>query len=167
MHDVDPESGSWALTWTTSVTNRRDEPLRFGSPTTAGREMAGYTGLFWRGPRAFRDGRIIGPDGEGPDLMGEQAPWLAYSASTTSPTATRRSSSRTPPRTTTRATGGAHPAHWFVRNEPFAAVAPSLAFYDELELAPGDTLTRRYRVVVADGAWEREEIAKYLAVHPW
>jgi len=46
-------------------------------------------------------------------------------------------------------------------------VAPSWAFYDELELAPGDTLARRYRVVVADGAWEREGIAKYLEAHPW
>jgi len=48
-----------------------------------------------------------------------------------------------------------------------AAVALSLAFHDELELAPGDTLTRRYRVVVAEGAWEREEVAKYLEEHPW
>jgi hypothetical protein len=54
-----------------------------------------------------------------------------------------------------------------VRNEPFAGIAPSWAFFDELELAPGDTLTRRYRVVVADGAWGRGEIAEYLRTHPW
>ncbi|MEU3277539.1 DUF6807 family protein [Streptomyces antibioticus] len=35
------------------------------------------------------------------------------------------------------------------------------------ELAPGDTLTRRWRVIVADGAWAREEIAAYLESHPW
>lgn len=79
VHDIDEVTGSWALTWSSGVTNRRDEPLRFGSPTTHGRPNAGYTGLFWRGPRAFRDGRIISPDAEGPDLMGQQAPWLAYS----------------------------------------------------------------------------------------
>ena len=28
----------------------------FGSPTTAGREQAGYTGLHWRGPRDFSGG---------------------------------------------------------------------------------------------------------------
>ncbi|WP_371597082.1 PmoA family protein [Streptomyces sp. NBC_00564] len=167
VHDVDPASGSWALTWTTAVTNRRDEPLRFGSPTVAGREMAGYTGLFWRGPRAFRDGRIIGPDAEGPGLMGRQAPWLAFSGEYDGSDGHATMIFAHAPENDHSGEAGAHPAHWFVRNEPFAAVAPSLAFYDELELAPGDTLTRRYRVVVAEGAWEREEVAKYLEEHPW
>lgn len=167
IHDVDTESGSWALTWTSAITNRRDEPLLFGSPTTAGREMAGYTGLFWRGPRAFRDGRIIGPDAEGPALMGEQAPWLAYSGEHDGTDGHATLVFAHAPENDHTGDRGAHPAHWFVRNEPFAAVAPSWAFYEELELAPGDTLTRRYRVVVADGAWEREEIAKYLEAHPW
>jgi hypothetical protein len=63
---VDPASGSWALTWTSAVTNRRDEPLLFGSPTTAGREMAGYTGLFWRGPRASGTGGSSAPTARAP-----------------------------------------------------------------------------------------------------
>lgn len=78
VHDIDEEGRSWTLTWSSAITNRREEPLRFGSPTTHGRENAGYTGLFWRGPRAFRDGRILTPDAEGPGLMGQQADWLAY-----------------------------------------------------------------------------------------
>ncbi|MFJ6833953.1 PmoA family protein [Streptomyces sp. NPDC091209] len=167
VHDVDPGAGSWALTWSSAVTNHRGEPLRFGSPTTAGREMAGYTGLFWRGPRAFRDGRVIGPDCEGPGLMGRQAPWLAYSAEHDGRDGHATLVFAHAPENDHDGTRGTHPAHWFVRNEPFAAVAPSLAFFDELELAPGDTLTRRYRVVVAEGAWEREDIVKYLAEHPW
>lgn len=167
VHDIDPGAGSWALTWTTSVTNRREEPLRFGSPTTAGREMAGYTGLFWRGPRAFRGGRVIGPDSEGPELMGRQAPWLAYSGEHDGSDGHATLVFAHAPENDHSGSRGAHPAHWFVRNEPFAAVAPSLAFFDELELAPGDTLTRRYRVVVAEGAWERAEVAKYLEEHPW
>ncbi|MFD7709108.1 PmoA family protein [Streptomyces sp. NPDC059786] len=169
VHDVDPEAGSWALTWTSAVTNRRDEPLRFGSPTTAGRELAGYTGLFWRGPRAFREGRVLGPDpdAEGPGLMGQQAPWLAYSGEHDGADGHATLVFEHAPENDHTGSRGNHPAHWFVRNEPFAAVAPSLAFFDELELLPGDTLTRRYRVVVADGAWEREEIAKYLEEHPW
>ena len=36
IHDVDTAAGSWTLTWSSAVTNRRDEPLRFGSPTTRG-----------------------------------------------------------------------------------------------------------------------------------
>ncbi|WP_328556810.1 PmoA family protein [Streptomyces sp. NBC_00358] len=167
VSDVDPGAGSWALTWTTAVTNRRAEPLRFGSPTTAGRRMAGYTGLFWRGPRGFRDGRVVGPESEGPDLMGRQAPWLAYSGEHDGRDGHATLVFAHAPENDHDGSRGAHPAHWFVRNEPFAAVAPSLAFFDELELAPGDTLTRRYRVVVADGSWEREDIVKYLAEHPW
>ncbi|MEV8605903.1 PmoA family protein [Streptomyces griseoviridis] len=167
VHDIDPESGSWALTWTSAITNRCEEPLRFGSPTTAGRELAGYTGLFWRGPRAFRDGVIVAPEAEGPTLMGRQAPWLAYSGEHDGADGHATLVFAHAPENDHLGAGGAHPAHWFVRNEPFAAVAPSWAFYDELELAPGDTLTRRYRVVVADGAWRRAEIADYLATHPW
>ncbi|MEV5879537.1 PmoA family protein [Streptomyces sp. NPDC052101] len=167
VHDVAPDSGSWALTWTSAVTNRRAEPLRFGSPTTAGRELAGYTGLFWRGPRAFRAGRILGPQGEGPELMGTRAPWLAYSGEHDGVDGHATLVFAHAPENDHSGAGGTHPAHWFVRDEPFAAVAPSWSFFEELELAPGATLRRRYRVVVADGAWRRGDVVKYLEVHPW
>ncbi|MFI9612545.1 PmoA family protein [Streptomyces sp. NPDC052023] len=167
VHDIDPAAGSWALTWSSAVTNRRHEPLLFGSPTTEGRERAGYTGLFWRGPRAFREGRVLGPDGEGPGLMGRQAPWLAYTGEHDGIDGHATVVFAHAPENDHTGAGGGHPAHWFVRSEPFAAVAPSWAFHDELELAPGDTLARRYRIVVADGAWERDRIAKYLEEHPW
>ncbi|MFB6984969.1 PmoA family protein [Streptomyces sp. NPDC056304] len=176
LHDVEhAESGagtagtggSWTLTWSSAITNRRTEPLHFGSPTTLGRKAAGYTGLFWRGPRAFRGGRILRPDGSGPESMGTQAPWLAYSGEHDGADGHATLIFRHAPENDHSGEGGTHPAHWFVRNEPFAAVAPSFAFYDELELAPGDTLSRRYRVTVADGAWDRERIAEYLAEHPW
>jgi hypothetical protein len=167
VHDVDPDAGSWALTWTSAVTNRRGTPLRFGSPTTAGRELAGYTGLFWRGPRAFRDGRVIGPDGEGPGLMGTRAPWLAYSGEHDGIDGHATLVFAHAPENDHAGAKGTHPAHWFVRSDPFAAVAPSWSFHTELALAPGATLTRRYRVVVADGAWGRERTEGYLAGHPW
>ncbi|MFI0239295.1 PmoA family protein [Streptomyces sp. NPDC016845] len=167
VRDVDPAARAWTLTWTSAVTNRRAEPLRFGSPTTHGREMAGYTGLFWRGPRGFRDGRVQTAGTEGPGAMGTQAPWLAYSAEHDGADGHATLVFEHAPENDHAGERGAHPAHWFVRNDPFAAVAPSFAFHDELVLEPGATLTRRYRVVVADGAWERDEIAKYLAEHPW
>ncbi|MFE3167755.1 PmoA family protein [Streptomyces sp. NPDC059224] len=164
---VDPASGVWALTWSSAVTNVRDEPLRFGSPTTAGREQAGYTGLFWRGPRAFRGGRIIGPEGEGPKLMGSQSSWLALSGEHDGTDGHATVVFEHAPENDQSGAGGTHPAHWFVRNDPFAGIAPSWAFHDELELAPGDTLRRRYRVVIANGARERADIAGYLEAHPW
>lgn len=167
VHDVDPDSGSWALTWTSAIINRRAEPLVFGSPTTAGRELAGYTGLFWRGPRAFRAGRIIGPQREGPALMGTRAPWLAYCGEHDGTDGHATLVFAHAPENDHSGAGGTHPAHWFVRNDPFAAVAASWSFFEELELAAGDTLRRRYRVVVADGAWQREDVVKYLEAHPW
>ncbi|WP_338694165.1 PmoA family protein [Streptomyces sp. Q6] len=167
VRDVDPATGSWALTWSSAVTNRRAEPLRFGSPTTHGRELAGYTGLFWRGPRGFRDGRVQTADAEGPQIMGTQAPWLAYSAELDGVDGHATLVFEHAPENDHAGERGGHPAHWFVRDEPFAAVAPSFAYFDELVLAPGETLTRRYRVVVADGQWEREEIVTYLAEHAW
>ncbi|MFJ8923332.1 PmoA family protein [Streptomyces sp. NPDC102415] len=167
VHDVDAVTGSWALTWSSAVTNRRGEPLRFGSPTTHGRPNAGYTGLFWRGPRAFRDGRIIGPDGEGPDMMGRQAPWLAYGGEYDEADGHATLVFVHSPENDHSGAGGAHPAHWFVRDSPYAAVAPSLAFHRELVLDPGATLTRRYRVLVADGAWDREHIASAVGGLSW
>ncbi|WP_405633537.1 PmoA family protein [Streptomyces sp. NBC_01174] len=167
VHDVDAVTGSWALTWSSAVTNRRGEPLRFGSPTTHGRPDAGYTGLFWRGPRAFRDGRIIGPAGEGPDLMGRQAPWLAYGGEYDEADGHATLVFVHSPENDHSGAGGAHPAHWFVRDSPYAAVAPSFAFHQELVLDPGATLRRRYRVLVADGAWDRERIASAVGGLSW
>lgn len=59
-----------------------------------------------------------------------------------------------------------HGCDWFVRNTPFPAVNPSLAFAEEFELPPGDTLRRRYRIV-ADEAWDRERLDAYAKEHPW
>ncbi|RST25367.1 oxidoreductase [Streptomyces sp. WAC04770] len=167
VHDIDPLSGHWVLTWSSAVVNCRDEPLRFGSPTTEGRELAGYTGLFWRGPRSFRDGQVLGPHGEGQQLMGTQAPWLAYCGEFDERDGHATVVIAHAPENDHAAEHGNHPAHWFVRSDPFAAVAPSWAFFDELVLPPGEALVRRWRVIVADGAWDRERIADCLAGIPW
>ncbi|MEU7207820.1 PmoA family protein [Streptomyces sp. NPDC044989] len=186
--DVDPDTGSWTLTWTSAVTNRRAEPLRFGSPTTHGRPAAGYTGLFWRGPRAFRGGRVLtaeppgsadaaGHEGSGSsgtssvpsdgDPMGSQSPWLAYVGEHDGRDGHATLVFEHAPANDHLGEKGAHPAHWFVRSDPFAAVAPSWAFHEELVLPPGETLARTYRVVVADGAWDRARVAAHLAGLAW
>ncbi|MCL2728471.1 MAG: PmoA family protein [Actinomycetia bacterium] len=166
---ADAEAGSWTLTWSSAVTNRRTEPLRFGSPTTAGRPDAGYTGLFWRGPRAFRGGHAFtaGADHAERDLMGEQAPWLAYSGEHDGRDGHATLVFEHAPGNDHAGEKGTHPAHWFVRTEPFAAVAPSFAFHEELVLEPGEALARSYRVHVADGAWDRAAVTAHLERHPW
>jgi hypothetical protein len=155
---VDPANGSWELVWRTTLTGLRDEPLAFGSPTTHGRPLAGYSGLFWRGPRSFTGGDIVGPGGlGGEEMMGQQAPWLAFRGRHDE---VDRSS------TLVFVTEPGQVSHWFVRSGPFAAVNPSWAFHEEFELPRGATIGRGYRVVVATGAWDAARIEEYLAARP-
>lgn len=82
VHAVDPETSSYAVDWSIRLTNVREdgEALYFGSPTTAGREMAGCTGLQWRGPRDFTGGRVFGAEAEG-ELTGPASPSSTGTAS--------------------------------------------------------------------------------------
>ncbi|MFI0443879.1 PmoA family protein [Actinomadura sp. 6N118] len=163
----DVDKASYSLRFATSLHNVRGEPLVFGSPATNGRELAGYTGLFWRGPRAFTDGQVIAADGQGgPEMMGRPARWLAYvghhdEVDRSSTLLFIDGPEGDGPE------GKAEPADWFVRTTPFAAVNPSFAFHRELTLAPGETLDLTYRIVVADGAWDRDRLETYVEAHPW
>jgi hypothetical protein len=176
VHSVDEEAGAWALDWTIKLTNLRDEPLHFGSPTTAGREMAGYTGLQWRGPRDFTGGAVFGPEGpdrtegaEGADagkLMGTQGPWLAFTAERDDVDAHSTLVFAHAPENLDASTA-IHASHWFVRSEPIPTVAFSWAFFEEFALPPGESFAYRYRLVVADGAWDRDRVAAHLGALPW
>ncbi|MGI5507329.1 PmoA family protein [Lentzea sp. CA-135723] len=152
--------GSWTLEFATSLTNLRAQPLVFGSPTTNGRELAGYTGFFWRGPRSFTGGEVLAAGGgAGQELMGSAAAWLAFVGQHDE---VDRAS------TLVFIDHPENPGtHWFVRSTPFAAVNPSFAFHDTVELGPGETMNLRYRLVVGDGAWTREQIESYVEEHPW
>jgi hypothetical protein len=164
LHSVQPDEGSWALDWSIRLTNRRDEPLRFGSPTTAGREMAGYTGLQWRGPRAFTGGDVLAPDGHGDgELMGQQAAWLAFVGEHDD---VDRHSTLIFAHAPENA-DAIHESHWFVRSQPIPTVAFSWAFFEEFALPPGESFHYRYRVVVADGAWDADRIGRCLKSHAW
>ncbi|MEW2635244.1 PmoA family protein [Streptomyces sp. NPDC048389] len=172
VHSVEPEQGSWALDWSIHLTNVHDEPLRFGSPTTAGREAAGYTGLHWRGPRDFTGGQVFGPDGQdGQDgqqrdgeagaaaLMGRRTPWLAFTGTHDGVDAQSTLVFAHAPENE----GAMHPSsHWFVRSEPTPTVAFSWAFHEEFALPPGAAFSYRYRIVVADGALDRRGIESHL-----
>jgi hypothetical protein len=165
VHSVDETAGAWALDWSIRLTNVRSEPLRFGSPTTEGREMAGYTGLQWRGPRDFTGGTAFAPDSEADaeKLMGSQGPWLAYTTEHDDIDGHSTLVFAHAPENL----DAVHESHWFVRCEPIPTVAFSWAFFEEFELPPGESFGYRYRVVVADGAWDRERVAAHLEGLPW
>jgi hypothetical protein len=70
---------AWGLVYGTELTNVSGADLALGSPTTRGRDNAGYGGLFWRGPRSFTDGTLVTPSGTGGDeLRGQRHPWMAF-----------------------------------------------------------------------------------------
>ncbi|MEV7785332.1 PmoA family protein [Streptomyces sp. NPDC088106] len=172
VHSVDEEAGAWVLDWSILLTNARDTPLEFGSPTTAGREMAGYTGLQWRGPRDFTGGTVIAPGGEagaGADagrFMGTRSAWLAFTAEHDEDDARSTLVFAHAPENLEQGSA-VHASHWFVRSEPVPSVAFSWAFFEEFTLAPGESFAYRYRVVVADGAWDGERVEACLSGLSW
>jgi hypothetical protein len=155
--EFDASAGYWALDLEFRLENVRGAPLIFGSPTTRGRPMAGYGGLFWRGPRSFLGGTVLAGGGlEGPEVMGRRAPWLAY---------TGAHDGRDAQSTLVfidRPGNAGYPNKWFVRNDPYPGVCFSFMFDEEYALAPDDELVLAYRIVIADGAWTRHQIESYL-----
>jgi hypothetical protein len=151
-----PAERAWVLSFRTALVNVAGEALRIGSPTTEGRPLAGYGGLFWRGPRSFTGGEIVAPDGGGEAMMGRRAPWLAFvgrhdevdRASTVA--------------FVDHPGNPGHPTEWFTRADPFACICPAPFFSAELALPAGGELALRYDVVVAAGAWDRGRIARVV-----
>lgn len=137
---------AWVLTFATTMTNVSGATLALGSPTTKGRENAGYGGLFWRGPRAFTDGTVLAPDRAGGDeIRGSRGAWAGFSARHDE---VDRSSSLV---IVDDATNPQHPPRWFLRSAQFPAVNPAPFFSEEVDLTPGASLTFRYAVLIADG----------------
>jgi hypothetical protein len=137
---------AWMLRFATTMTNVSGASLAFGSPTTKGRENAGYGGLFWRGPRSFTGGLVQSPDGTGgDDLRGTRAPWFAFrgrhDGSGRSSTVVMADDPANPH----------HPPQWFVRSAEFACLNPAPFFGAELDLTDGAAVAFRYAVVVATG----------------
>jgi Family of unknown function (DUF6807) len=127
--------------------NVGDHVIGIGSPTTEGRANAGYSGLFWRGPRSFSGGTVLTPDGPGGDeLMGWSGPWLGY---------TGRHDGHGRASTLVfcdRPENFSAPSQWFVRADMYACVCPAPFFSEEYPLEPGQTLALGYDVLIADGA---------------
>lgn len=156
--EINEKEGYWPLDWTMRLTNSHTEPLKFGSPTTEGRPNAGYGGLFWRGPRSFTNGQILAAGNlEGPDTMGQRAPWLAYIGTHDG------SADKSTLLFMDHPDNPNYPNKWFVRSKEFACAAFSFSFDEEVELAPQQILTLRYRTVFADGEWSRDRLEAFVS----
>lgn len=149
----------WELNLNLSIDNADNcthQPVIWGSPTTQGRDNAGYGGLFWRGPRDFIGGEITMSEGrQGADLMGQSSPWLAYCG---------RHDETDDYSTLIFVDGSENPRHptpWFVRNTT-PMVCPYFAFRKEYKQEPGEVLNLDYRIIIADGKWDRERIESVI-----
>lgn len=143
---VTVDAGAWILAFATRFTNVSDREVVIGSPTTQGRDNAGYGGLFWRGPRSFSGGTVYAPGVSGGDeLMGIRARWLGF-------TGRHDGHGRSSTLVFVDAPDNpGHPTQWFVRTGIFACVCPAPFFSTELPVGTGGTVALRYAVVVADG----------------
>jgi hypothetical protein len=156
---VQPDREAWTLVFATEFTNRTDTAIAIGSPTTEGRDNAGYGGLFWRGPRSFSGGRVHTPDAVGGDeLMGVHAPWLAFAGKHDD-----RDRASTLVFVDDPDNRG-FPTKWFVRSGMYACVCPAPFFSAEVAAEPGVALSFRYAVVVADGDREQDGSGKLADV---
>ncbi|MGN8027456.1 PmoA family protein [Microbacterium sp. 22242] len=137
---------SWALTFETGMTNVSDAPIAIGSPTTRGRENAGYGGLFWRGPRSFTGGTLVTAtgSGSGSDVRGQRHEWMGFAGRHDVIDAVSLLVM------VDAAENPHHPPQWFARSEEFAALNPAPFFSEELTIAPGETAVFRYGVGIAD-----------------
>jgi hypothetical protein len=143
-----PDAAAWTLAFETTMRNVSGHPVRIGSPTTEGRENAGYGGLFWRGPRSFTNGRVITPDGdsrEGREFMGWRGPWLAFAGRHDGNGRASTVVFRDSP------ANFSFPSQWFVRSSRYACLCPAPFFSEEYEMTSGSSLTLRYDVIIADG----------------
>ena len=152
-----PGTEAWLLAFRTTLRNVRGAIITFGSPTTAGRDNAGYGGLFWRGPASFSPGRVITSTGTGRDeYMGWRGRWLAFSGRHDGDRASTLVFRDAP-------SNVGHPTMWFVRSEPFACVCPAPFFAAEFMLADGQSLHLRYDIAVADGELPAGRCAELVA----
>lgn len=148
-----PELGSaWLLDFGYRLTNVTGRPVSLGSPATNGRPGgAGYGGFFWRAVAAGT-ATVCDADADGEELVnGSASPWLSFSAE--SPDGGPY---------TLVFTGLSGADRWFVRAAGYPGICVALAFEEPLNLDSGQSLTRRHRVLVADGVLRRGDLTPAL-----
>jgi hypothetical protein len=159
---VDPLSRTWELQVEFALRNVSSRWLPLGHPASSGLEGFAYGGLTWRGPRAFQgfhphDCVFFTADREGEAVHGSHAPWLAFVGEHDEHD--RRSTlvfvddARNP----------RHPTGWSVWTDQMVQVSCVFHSDGEYVIERGEELRLRYTVVIADGAWSRDDVERYLS----
>lgn len=133
----------WELSFDYTLTAPAGLDVTLGSPATNGRPGgAGYGGFFWRGAPGPATTFTARHDGE-EKVNGSAEPWVALTG---------------PGPYTLVLRGLADDDRWFVRTGIYPGVCAALAFTDPLTLRAGTALSRRMRILVADGLLTRTDI---------
>ena len=147
----------WHLSFTTSLS--ADSDVTLGSPGSKGRVGGGYGGFFWRLPTC-QDVDVFTATARGEQAVhGTVAPWLAWSADFLAGPGTSG------PATLVVAAADAarHAEPWFVRVSDYPAVGSALAWDRPRALDAGQTLERRFEILVADGRLDRDAVSALVA----
>ncbi|MGN9914372.1 PmoA family protein [Phytohabitans sp. LJ34] len=137
-----PAPLGWTLDFAFTLAAPPGAAVTLGSPATNGRPGgAGYGGFFWRLAPGVPEVFTSTVDGE-EKCNGSADPWLAVRGAGY----------------TLVFTGIEGDDRWFVRAADYPGVCAALAWERPLTIPAGGTLSRRYSVLVADGALERETI---------
>lgn len=155
-----PTALGWELGFGFELHNVTGEPLALGSPATNGRTGAGYGGLFWRlSPAASAQVLTTGGTGEGA-VHGATTPWVAWTADGVDGPAGQTSFTVVLAHDDPPDADAADP--WFIRAEMYPGMCSALAFEQPTLLAPGGSLSRRYRALVADAVLPVPAVASWF-----
>ncbi|MFF0266812.1 DUF6807 family protein [Kribbella sp. NPDC004536] len=136
--------GGWRLDWR-SVLTARYGSIRIDSPSTTGREGAGYGGIFWRLPLV--ETTVLSADGAGVEAaFGSSSPWLALVQGDVSLLLVQ------PERVWP----------WFLRTTAYVGACPALAWDEPLALQPNQQLALSLTAVLLDRPLDASE-ARTLA----
>lgn len=171
VHSLDADRGLWAIDLETELTNVSGGTLPMGSPTTAGRPAAGYTGWFWRGPRSWTGCQVVnsaGAEGE-ENTMGAVADWVAFSSphDEIDGGGTIMAFAGTSEASGPDGAVEVPPIKWFTRTGIFAVTSQSPAFDQEIHLPDRGVLRLKHRFVFVAEQLEpaaREQIGKEFAL---
>ncbi|GAA4458867.1 PmoA family protein [Phytohabitans houttuyneae] len=137
-----PAGLGWTLDFAFTLTAPEGSDVTLGSPATNGRPGgAGYGGFFWRLAPGVPEVFTSTVEGE-EKCNGSADEWLAVRGAGY----------------TLVFRGIEGDDRWFVRAADYPGVCAALAWERPLTIPAGGTLSRRYSVVIADGALDRETI---------
>lgn len=148
--------GEWSIGIHMEFRNVSGELIQINSPMTRGRPLAGYGGLFWRGPRSFTNARLFSAQQDGEDIITNPNEWVAFCG----------------PHDGTgnystlifidSAENLRYPTKWWGRNEQYACISSSFVYDEEYELEPDAVLRLKYQLVICNGDRDRDEVGEIV-----